>query len=143
MLRRDTGDLIAFLALARERSFTRAAAKIGVSPSALSHTIRGLEERPGLQSLMRTTRNVSPTEAGECLLRTVEPHFDGIEEALTSLTELRAKPAGEIRLAAGDHAAETLLWPAVRKLQAEYPDISGEVHTAVAHVRIRGGGHSR
>ena len=79
MSRRDTGDLIAFLAVARERSFTRAAASLGVSPSALSHTMRGLEERLGLQLLTRTTRSVSPTEAGERLLRTVAPHFDGIE----------------------------------------------------------------
>ena len=127
MSRRDTGDLIAFLAVARERSFTRAAASLGVSPSALSHTMRGLEERLGLQLLTRTTRNVSPTEAGERLLRTVAPHFDGIEEALADLTELRDKPAGALRLAAGDHAAETILWPAVHKLQRDYPDITVEL----------------
>lgn len=127
MSRRDTGDLIAFLAVARERSFTRAAASLGVSPSALSHTMRGLEERLGLQLLTRTTRNVSPTEAGERLLRTVAPHFDGIEEALAALTELREKPAGALRLAAGDHAAETILWPAVEKLRRTYPDITVEI----------------
>ena len=98
MPRRDTGDLIAFLAVARERSFTRAAASLGVSPSALSHTMRGLEERLGLQLLTRTTRNVAPTEAGERLLRTVAPHFDGIEEALAALTELRERPGGTLRL---------------------------------------------
>jgi DNA-binding transcriptional LysR family regulator len=127
MSRRDTSDLIAFLAVARERSFTRAAASLGVSPSALSHAMRGLEERLGLQLLTRTTRNVAPTEAGERLLRTVAPHFDGIEEALASLTELRAKPAGALRLAAGDHAAETILWPAVEKLRRAYPDITVEI----------------
>ena len=127
MSRRDTGDLIAFLAVARERSFTRAAASLGVSPSALSHTMRGLEERLGLQLLTRTTRSVSPTEAGERLLRTVAPHFDGIEEALAALTELRDKPAGALRLVANDHAAETILWPAVERLQRDYPDITIEI----------------
>jgi DNA-binding transcriptional LysR family regulator len=127
MSRRDTGDLIAFLAVARERSFTRAAASLGVSPSALSHTMRGLEERLGLQLLTRTTRSVSPTKAGERLLRTVAPHFDGIEEALAALTELRDKPAGALRLVANDHAAETILWPAVERLQRDYPDITIEI----------------
>ncbi len=127
MSRRDTGDLIAFVAVARERSFRRAAASLGVSPSALSHAMRGLEERLGLQLLTRTTRNVAPTEAGERLLRTVAPHLDGIEEALTSLAELREKPTGTLRLVAGDHAAETILWPAVAKLQHDYPDITVEI----------------
>jgi DNA-binding transcriptional LysR family regulator len=127
MSRRDTSDLIAFIAVARERSFTRAAASLGVSPSALSHTMRGLEERLGLQLLTRTTRNVAPTEAGERLLQTVAPHFDGIDEALASLTDLREKPAGALRLAAGDHAAETVLWPAVEKLRRAYPDITVEI----------------
>jgi DNA-binding transcriptional LysR family regulator len=127
MPRRDTGDLIAFLAVARERSFTRAAAGLGVSPSALSHAMRGLEERLGLQLLTRTTRSVSPTEAGERLLRTVAPHFEGIEEALAALTELRDKPAGAIRLVANDHAAENILWPAVKRLQRDYPDITIEI----------------
>lgn len=127
MSRRDTSDLIAFIAVARERSFTRAAASLGVSPSALSHTMRGLEERLGLQLLTRTTRNVAPTEAGERLLQTVAPHFDGIDEALASLTHLREKPAGALRLAAGDLAAETILWPAVEKLRRAYPDITVEI----------------
>lgn len=139
MSRRDTGDLIAFLAVARERSFTRAAASLGVSPSALSHTMRGLEERLGLQLLTRTTRNVAPTEAGERLLRTVAPHFDGIEEALASLTELREKPAGALRLAAGDHAAETILWPAVEKLRRDYPDITAEIDVDNGLTDIVGG----
>ena len=139
MSRRDTGDLIAFLAVARERSFTRAAASLGVSPSALSHTMRGLEERLGLQLLTRTTRNVAPTEAGERLLRTVAPHFDGIEEALAALSELREKPVGKLRLAAGDHAAETILWPAVEKLRRAYPDITVEIDVDNGLTDIVGG----
>ena len=139
MSRRDTGDLIAFLAVARERSFTRAAASLGVSPSALSHTMRGLEERLGLQLLTRTTRNVAPTEAGERLLRTVAPHFDGIEEALAALSELREKPAGTLRLAAGDHAAETILWPAIEKLRHAYPDITIEIDVDNGLTDIVGG----
>jgi DNA-binding transcriptional LysR family regulator len=139
MSRRDTGDLIAFLAVARERSFTRAAASLGVSPSALSHTMRGLEERLGVQLLTRTTRNVAPTEAGERLLRNVAPHFDGIEEALAALSELREKPAGILRLAAGDHAAETILWPAVEKLRRAYPDITVEIDVDNGLTDIVGG----
>src|SRR5690349_414102 len=98
MARENVKDLLAFLAVARERSFTRAAAQLGVSPSALSHTIRGLEARLGLRLLTRTTRSVAPTEAGERLLRTVGPRFDEIELELDALTELRDKPAGIIRV---------------------------------------------
>src|SRR5579863_10316637 len=127
MARESTSNLSAFLAVARFRSFTRAAAALGVSPSALSHTIRGLEERLGLQLLTRTTRSVSVTEAGERLLQTIGPHFDGIDDALAALTALREKPAGAIRLVAGFHAAETVLWPAIRRLRLDYPDISAEI----------------
>lgn len=127
MTRHYHADLQAFIAVARQRSFTKAAAKLGVSPSALSHTLRGLEERLGLQLLTRTTRNVAPTEAGERLLLTVAPHFDGIAEALASLTALREKPAGALRLVSSDHAAETILWPAVEKLRRDYPDIAAEI----------------
>src|SRR5947208_12564439 len=109
MPRRNVKDLLAFRAVAQERSFTRAAALAGVSPSALSHTIRGLEERLGLRLLTRTTRSVAPTEAGERLLATIGPHFDGIEAGIAALTELRDKPAGTIRITAGDHAAESIL----------------------------------
>lgn len=129
MSRRDAGDLIAFLAVARERSFTRAAAGLGVSPSALSHTLRGLEERLGVQLLTRTTRSVAPTESGERLMKSITPHVEGIEEALADLTMVRDKPAGSLRLVAGDHAAETILWPAVRKLRRSYPDIAVEIDT--------------
>ena len=125
---RDTmSDLVAFLAVARELSFTRAAGRLGVSPSALSHTIRGLEERLGVRLLTRTTRSVSPTEAGERLLSRVGPHFDEIRLELEGLSELRDRPAGTIRLVAGDHPAETILWPAIKKLLPGYPDIHVEI----------------
>src|SRR5277367_1548680 len=127
MARENVNDLIAFLAVARERSFTRAAAKLGVSQSALSHTIRGLEERLGLRLLTRTTRSVAPTEAGERLVRTIGPRFDEIEAELSALNELREKPAGTIRITAGEHSAEAILWPALGKFLPEYPDIHVEV----------------
>jgi DNA-binding transcriptional LysR family regulator len=107
--RQNVGDLLAFLAIARERSFTRAAAKLAVSLSALSHTIRGLEERLALQLLSRTTRRVSPTETGERLLHTLGPRFEEIDAELEALSELREKPAGTIRITASEHAAETIL----------------------------------
>src|SRR5947209_8544057 len=108
--RGNVNDLLAFLAVAKERSFTRAAAKLGVSQSALSHTIRGLEERLGLRLLTRTTRSVAPTEAGERLVRTVGPRFDEIDAELVSLSELREKPAGTVRITTGEHAAIAILW---------------------------------
>src|SRR6266487_4185862 len=113
MPRQNANDLLTFLAVARERSFTRAAAQLGVSQSALSHTIRGLEERLGLRLLTRTTRSVAPTEAGERLLRTVGPRFDEIDAELAALSELRTKPAGTIRITTSEHAAEMILWPAL------------------------------
>lgn len=127
MPRENVNDLLAFLAVARERSFTRAAAKLGVSQSALSHTIRGLEERLGLRLLTRTTRSVAPTEAGERLVRTAGPRFDEIDAELAALSELREKPAGTIRITAGEHSAETILWPALAKLLPQYPDIKVEL----------------
>ena len=127
MTRPPVADLMAFLAVARKRSFTRAAAHIGVSPSALSHTIRGLEERLGVRLLTRTTRSVSPTEAGERLLATVGPHFDEIEAGLAALTELRDKPAGTIRITSLDLAAHTILWPALAIFLSEYPDVRVEI----------------
>jgi len=127
MPRQVINDLIAFLAVARERSFTRAAAKLGVSQSALSHTIRGLETRLGLRLLTRTTRSVSPTEAGERLLQTVGPRFEEIEAELEALSELREKPAGTIRITATDHSADTILWPRLAKFLPEYPDIKVEI----------------
>ncbi|HET6158317.1 MAG TPA: LysR family transcriptional regulator [Dongiaceae bacterium] len=127
MPRENVNDLLAFLAVARERSFTRAAAKLGVSQSALSHTIRGLEARLGLRLLTRTTRSVSPTEAGERLLQNVGPRFEEIDAELDALTELRDKPAGTIRITTAEHAAETILWPKLVKLLAHYPDIKVEI----------------
>lgn len=124
---RQNNDLVAFLAVARERSFTRAAAKLGVSQSALSHTIRGLEERLGMRLLTRTTRSVAPTEAGERLVRTVGPRFEEIDAELSALTELREKPAGNIRITTGEHAAQAVLWPALARLLPHYPDIKVEV----------------
>ena len=127
MRRENVNDLLAFLAVARERSFTKAAAKLGVSQSALSHTIRGLEARLGLRLLTRTTRSVSPTEAGERLLQTVGHRFEEIEAELESLSELREKPAGTIRISAGEHAVNAVLSPALMKFLPRYPDIKVEI----------------
>jgi DNA-binding transcriptional LysR family regulator len=127
MARENINDLIAFLAVAKERSFTRAAAKLGVSQSALSHTIRGLEERLGLRLLARTTRSVAPTDAGERLVLTIGPRFEEIDAELSALTELRDKPAGTIRTTTGEHAAEAVLWPALAGLLPRYPDIKVEL----------------
>ncbi|ARP64517.1 LysR family transcriptional regulator [Mesorhizobium sp. WSM1497] len=127
MPRDNLNELTAFLAVAREESFTRAAAKLGVSQSALSHTVRALEERLGVRLLTRTTRSVSPTEAGERLLRTVGPRLDEIETELIALSALREKPAGAIRITAGEHAADAVLWPAIAPLLPDYPDIKVEI----------------
>jgi DNA-binding transcriptional LysR family regulator len=127
MSRPNANYLLAFLAVARARSFTRASAKLGVSPSALSHTIRGLEERLGLRLLSRTTRRVEMTEVGERLLRIVGPRFDEIDVEQTALSELREKPAGTIRITAGEHPAYTILWPALETLLPHYPDIKMEI----------------
>lgn len=127
MPRSPVSDLIAFLAVAREQSFTKAAAKLGVSQSALSHTIRGLEARLGLRLLTRTTRSVSPTEAGERLLLSIGPRFDEIESELAALSAFRETPAGTIRINAGEHAADFVLWPVLEKFLPEYPDINIEI----------------
>ena len=127
MHRENMADLVAFLAVARERSFTRAAAKLGVSPSALSHTIRKLEERLGVRLLTRTSRSVSTTEAGERLLERVGPHFDQVSAELDGLTELRDKPAGTLRITTGDQPAKSILLPALAKLLPLYPDLTVEL----------------
>ncbi len=127
MPRQNVNDLLAFLAVARDKSFTKAAAKLGVSQSALSHTVRGLEARLGLRLLTRTTRSVSPTEAGERLLQTVGHRFEEIEAELESLSELRDKPAGTIRITAGEHAVNSVLSPALTKFLPRYPDIKVEI----------------
>ena len=123
----DFNDIAAFLAVARQRSFTRAAAQLGLSQSALSQTIRGLEARLGLRLLTRTTRSVSPTEAGERLLRSAGPRLDEIGAELSALSDLRERPSGNIRITAHDHAVRAVLWPALEKLLPVYPDIHVEV----------------
>ena len=120
MRRGDLDHLPAFLVVRRERNFTRAAAKLGVSQSALSHTIRGLEERLGLRLLTRTTRSVSPTEADERLLHPISPRFEEIESELAALSELLKKPAGTIRITATDYAVETILWPKLTRFQGAH-----------------------
>jgi DNA-binding transcriptional LysR family regulator len=127
MPQENLNDLLAFLAVARERSFTRAAAQLGVSQSALSQTVRGLEERLGLRLLTRTTRSVAPTEAGERLLRSIGPRLDEIEAELAALSELRERPAGTIRITAGDHAVHSVLWPKLAGFLPDYPDIRVEI----------------
>src|SRR5918993_5082418 len=127
MRRENVSDLLAFLAVARERSFTKAGKKLGISQSALSHTIRGLEERLGLRLLTRTTRSVSPTEAGERLLANVGTHFEEIEAELEALGELREKPAGTVRITASENAATTILLPKLASLLPQYPDIRVEI----------------
>src|SRR3954453_19292191 len=136
MARTDLNDITAFLAIAREGSFTRAAARLGISPSALSQTIRNLEARTGLRLLprphleaprglrllTRTTRSIAPTEAGERLIQTVGPRLEEVEAELAALAALRDKPAGTVRISTGEHAADLILWPAIQKLLPQYPD---------------------
>src|SRR6185369_15844472 len=123
----DLGDVLAFLAVAEERSFTRAAARLGVSQSALSFTVRRLETRLGIRLLNRTTRSVAPTEGGERLLHSLRPAFDQIDTELEAVGELREKPGGTVRITANEHAADTLLWPAVKRLLPQYPDLKVEI----------------
>jgi DNA-binding transcriptional LysR family regulator len=127
MQRGHLDHLVAFVAVGRERNFTKAAVKLGVSQSALSHTIRELEERLGVRLLTRTTRSVAPTEAGERLLRNIGPRFDEIEAELEAVRELRTKPAGTIRITATEFAIDTVLLPKVAPLLREYPDIRVEM----------------
>ena len=127
MQRGHLDDLLAFVAVGRERSLTKAAAKLGVSQSALSHTIRGLEARLGVRLLTRTTRSVSPTEAGERLLQTLGPRFEEIEAELAAVRELRDKPAGTFRVTATENAADTILVPKLAPLLRQYPDIKVEI----------------
>jgi len=127
MQRRSLDDLRAFVAVGRERSFTKAAAKLGISQSALSQTIRELEARLGVRLLTRTTRNVAPTEAGERLLQTVEPRFEEIDVELAAIRELREKAAGTIRITATEYAADAILLPKLAKLLPKFPDIKVEI----------------
>lgn len=127
MQRDDLIDLNAFLTVAEERNFTRAAAKLGTSQSALSHAIRRLETRLGVRLLARTTRSVAPTEAGERLLATLRPALETIGAELASISDLRDKRVGTIRISTSEHAAETVLWPKLEKLLAKHPDIKIEL----------------
>jgi len=127
MQRGDLDQLLAFVTIANERSFTRGAARLGTSQSALSRTLRELEARLGVRLLSRTTRSVAPTEAGERLLAIVGPRLEEIDAGVAALGELREKPAGSIRITAGEHAAQAILWPALAKLLPRYPDIKVEL----------------
>lgn len=127
MQRGNLDDLLAFLAVARERSFTKAAAKLGLSQSSLSHTIRELEARLGVRLLTRTTRSVAPTQAGERLLQNIGPRFEEIDAELAAVRDLRDKPAGTIRITATEYAADAILLPKLAKLLPDYPDIKVEI----------------
>ncbi|TRO38250.1 LysR family transcriptional regulator [Pseudomonas putida] len=128
MFRENANDLIFFVAVARETSFTKAAAQLGVCQSALSHTIKALETRLGLRLLTRTTRSVSLTQAGEKLYRSLSPRFEDIESDLRAVTELRDTPAGMLRITATDYSFNTVLWPVVSRFMADYPDIHVEIN---------------
>ena len=123
MDRDNAADLITFITIAQERSFTRAAARLGVSQSAVSHALSRLEKRLGVRLLTRSTRSLSPTDAGERLLATVEPRFQDVDAALAQVSEFRDKPAGTIRLSAGEHAVNAVLWPRLQDFTKDYPDI--------------------
>ena len=127
MPRESFDDLLGFLAVARAGSFTRAAAQLGVSQSALSHSVRALESRLGVRLLTRTTRSVAPTQTGERLLRTLGPRFDEIAAELAAVRDLRDKPAGTIRITTAGYAAETILWPKLARLLPDYPEIKVEI----------------
>ncbi|WP_417763979.1 LysR family transcriptional regulator [Shewanella sp.] len=127
MLRENLNDLVAFMVVAREGSFTKAASQLGVSQSALSHALRGLEERLEIRLLARSTRSVSPTEAGEKLLATLAPRFEEIEAALTSLGDLRGNPMGTVRISCSKHSVTYLIWPKISKILHQYPDLQIEI----------------
>jgi DNA-binding transcriptional LysR family regulator len=132
MRREELGDLAAFLAVAQELSFTRAAAKLNTSQSALSHLVRRLEARLGVRLLVRNTRQVMPTDAGERLAKVLAPAFEDIENGIVLLSELRDKPAGIVRITTTDKAAEAILWPVLSRLLPDYPDIKVEISVSTA-----------
>ncbi|MDB5897590.1 MAG: transcriptional regulator, LysR family-like protein [Ramlibacter sp.] len=136
MARENINDILAFLAVARERSFTRAAGKLGVSQSALSHTVRGLETRMGVRLLTRTTRSVSPTEAGERLMHTVGPRLEEIEAEIAAVSELGDKTSGTIRITATDYVVDTVLWPRLATVLDQYPDLRVEINAEYRLVDI-------
>ncbi|EKC6290741.1 LysR family transcriptional regulator [Escherichia coli] len=127
MLKENFNELQIFLVVARERSFTKAASKLGVSQSALSHAMKALEERLNIRLLTRTTRSVAPTEAGERIIACLEPRIDELERELESLIQLNGAPSGNIRLSAGEHAARSLVWPKLKSFLREYPEINVEL----------------
>jgi DNA-binding transcriptional LysR family regulator len=127
MKRDEAAELLAFMAVAEEGSFTRAAAKLATSQSALSHTVRRLETRLGLRVLARTTRSIALTQAGERLLHTIAPAFADIDDGIASLGELRDKPAGTVRITTSEHAADTVLWPVIRTVVRLYPEVHVEL----------------
>lgn len=127
MARDNINDILVFIAVARERSFTRAAARLGMSQSALSHIVRGLEERLGVRLLTRTTRSVSPTEAGERLLQNVGPRLEEIDAEITAISDLGDKPSGTVRITAIDHVIDTVLWPRIAPLLPQYPELHIEI----------------
>src|SRR3954467_15587217 len=129
MARENINDILAFLAVAQERSFTRAAAKLGVSQSALSHTMRALETRLGVRLLTRTTRSVSPTEAGERLMQTVAPRLEEVEPEIAAVAELGEKVSGTIRITAIDHVVDSVLWPRLATVLEKYPELRVEVNS--------------
>ncbi|RWD60522.1 MAG: LysR family transcriptional regulator [Mesorhizobium sp.] len=129
MQRDDMKDLLWFLAVARERSFTKAAAELGTSQSTLSHTIKELEARLGVRLLTRTTRSVAPTEAGERLFQSLAPRFEEIEADLAGLVAFRDKPSGTVRLTLSDHALQTVVWPKLEPALRDYPDLRVELYS--------------
>ncbi len=135
-MNKNYNDLLAFVTVAREGSFTKAAGLLGVSQSALSHTVRGLEQRLDVRLLNRTTRSVSPTEAGERLMQSVAPKLSEIDHELELINEFKVRPAGTIRITAAEHAVNTILWPKVRELLLEYPDINVEINVNYGLVDI-------
>jgi DNA-binding transcriptional LysR family regulator len=136
MARDNINDILAFLAVAQERSFTRAAARLGISQSALSHTVRALEARLGVRLLTRTTRSVSPTEAGERLMQTVGPRLEEIDAEIAAVSELGDKPVGTIRITAIDHVVDSVLWPRLAPVLEQYPDVRVEISAEYRMVDI-------
>jgi DNA-binding transcriptional LysR family regulator len=136
MARDNLSDILVFLAVARERSFTRAAVKLGMTQSALSHTIRALEARLGVRLLTRTTRSVSPTEAGERLLQTVAPRLEEIDAEIAAVSELGDRPAGTVRITATDHVIDNVLWPRLAAVLPQYPDIHLEISSEYRMVDV-------
>ena len=136
MARDSINDILVFLAIARERSFTRAAAKLGMTQSSLSHIMRGLEERLGVRLLTRTTRSVSPTEAGERLIQNVGPRLEEIEEEIAAISDLGDKPSGLVRITATDHVIDNILWPRLANVMLQYPDVHLEISSEYRMIDI-------